>query len=378
MRHLSDTITRLTAFRSMKQAIGVAPTSVRLVELREFGTNPGALTAKIYVPDGMAIGAPLVVVLHGCTQIAEGYDVGAGWTRMAEQQGFAVLFPEQQRANNPNLCFNWFVPEDSRRNSGEALSISQMIATVVSRYKLDDSRVFINGLSAGGAMTAVMLATYPEIFAGGAIIAGLPYGIATTVPEAFDRMRGHGLPAASDLQGLVQKASGHAGPWPTISVWHGADDRTVVPANADAIVTQWRGVHDLPAAPSSIERTQNCSKRTWTGSDGRAFIEEYRIAGMGHGTPIAAGNAAGDGKPGPFMLDVGISSTKALCEAWHLERAVDTIHARPGYSVTQSRAATKTDQPKQSPRPGVSDGSMEGSGIKGIIEKALKSAGLMR
>ena len=92
---------------------------------------------------------------------------------LADLHGFAVLFPEQQRANNANLCFNWFVPEDIRRDSGEALSIRQMIEAMVVAHGLDRSRIFVTGLSAGGAMASAMLATYPEIFAGGAIIAGL-------------------------------------------------------------------------------------------------------------------------------------------------------------------------------------------------------------
>ena len=96
--------------------------------------------------------------------------------------------------------FNWFQPEDIRRGSGEALSIRQMIASVSAAWRIDPGRVFITGLSAGGAMASVMLATYPEVFAGGAIIAGLPYGSASTIPEAFDRMRGHGLPSERELQ----------------------------------------------------------------------------------------------------------------------------------------------------------------------------------
>jgi poly(hydroxyalkanoate) depolymerase family esterase len=116
----------------------------------------------------------LVVALHGCTQTAADYDHGSGWTRLADRYGFAVLFPEQQRANNPNNCFNWFLPSDTRRSHGEAFSIRQMIERVITDHGVDRRRVFVVGLSAGGAMTSAMLATYPDLFAGGAIIAGLP------------------------------------------------------------------------------------------------------------------------------------------------------------------------------------------------------------
>jgi phosphoribosyl-ATP pyrophosphohydrolase len=95
----------------------------RLSDLTQFGLNPGNLRARVYIPTGLPAGAPLVVVLHGCTQTAAGYDHGSGWSSVADRYGFAVLYPEQQRANNPNLCFNWFRPGDCRRDAGEPLSI---------------------------------------------------------------------------------------------------------------------------------------------------------------------------------------------------------------------------------------------------------------
>ncbi|WP_327195408.1 alpha/beta hydrolase family esterase [Sphingobium sp. Ant17] len=120
MTRLSSTISQLAKFRAMAPGAMTDPVQDRLDDLQAFGSNPGALRARIYVPANLAKGAALVVVLHGCTQNAAGYDHGAGWSQLADEQGFALLFPEQQRSNNPNLCFNWFSPVDSRRNSGEA------------------------------------------------------------------------------------------------------------------------------------------------------------------------------------------------------------------------------------------------------------------
>ena len=246
-----------------------------------FGSNPGALRARVYVPAKLPEAAALVVVLHGCTQSATGYDHGSGWSQLAEQEGFAVLFPEQQRANNANLCFNWFVPGDIRRDSGEALSIRQMVEALVLAHKIDRKRIFVTGLSAGGAMTSVMLATYPDVFAGGAIIAGLAYGSATTIPEAFDRMRGHGGPSQRELPRLVRAASSHKGPWPTISIWQGTADNTVVPSNADAILMQWQGVHAIDASPTRTETVDGHMRQVWCDTSGRELIEKFSIVRHG-------------------------------------------------------------------------------------------------
>lgn len=317
MRKLSDTVARLSALRSRSFETVYPVGNDRLVELAGFGSNPGALRARIHIPPQLPKAATLVVVLHGCTQSAAGYDVGAGWSDMADRHGFAVLFPEQQRQNNPNLCFNWFSPEDSRRGAGEALSIRQAIAAMVDRHDIDPQRIFITGLSAGGAMTSVMLATYPEVFAGGAIIAGLPFGCASTIPQAFDSMRGHGLPSEADLADRVRSASRHDGPWPAISVWHGSADATVNVSNADAIVAQWRRVHNANADPVQTD-VDGHRRRTWHDADGRPAIDEYRIAGMGHGTPLDTRGDDACGKAGPYMLDAGISSTHRLCRTWGL------------------------------------------------------------
>src|SRR5436190_14254356 len=180
--------------RLMRAAAQGKPTSdndfpsSHLRETKNFGSNPGALRMFSYLPPQLSAECALVVVLHGCTQNAAGYDHGAGWSTLAERFGFALLLPEQQHSNNPNGCFNWFQAGDNERGHGEALSIRQMIEKMVSDHGIDRTRVFVTGLSAGGAMTSVMLATYPEVFAGGAIIAGLPYGAANNVQQAFENM----------------------------------------------------------------------------------------------------------------------------------------------------------------------------------------------
>ena len=143
-----------------------------------------------------------------------------------------------------------------------------MIARMVTDHAIDAHSIFVTGLSAGGAMTSVMLATYPEIFAGGAIIAGLPFGVATNVREALSGMLQSPSRSAGELGDLVRHASGHKGPWPRLSVWHGSADRTVNPANADEIVKQWLDVHHLPLAPMSETIVDGYPRQVWWNADG--------------------------------------------------------------------------------------------------------------
>ncbi|WP_083265266.1 extracellular catalytic domain type 1 short-chain-length polyhydroxyalkanoate depolymerase [Sinorhizobium alkalisoli] len=330
MRSLSDTVKRLSRRRHASEFTETIPTPLRPLE--RFGSNPGELQGWWYTPGSIAPSPALVVVLHGCTQTAAVYDACSGWSRLADDCGFALLLPEQVRSNNSNLCFNWFNPADVIRDSGEALSIRQMVEHMIERCNVDRSRVFITGLSAGGAMANVMLAAYPDVFAAGAILAGLPYMAASTIPEAFDRMRGYGLPGTDALQAKIRGVFDHQGPWPRISVWHGTKDDTVVPANAMAIVEQWRGVHGSGRHPSSTKRRGSRTLQIWKNASGRRVIELHTLSGMAHGAPLDP--AGGYGRSGAFFLDVGVSSTVETARAWGLGGS-----KLPTYSVDGIRAA---------------------------------------
>ncbi len=320
----------------------------RLVEVTNFGANPGNLRMFTYVPPGLPKSAPLVVVLHGCTQTAASYDYGTGWSTLADRFGFAVLFPEQKRANNPLRCFNWFKVDDTGRDSGEALSIKEMVERMIATHEVDRDRVFVTGVSAGGAMTAVMLATYPELFAGGAIIAGVPYRSANGLQEAFDAIfQGRSRPAR-EWGDLVRAASSHEGPWPKISVWHGEADSTVKPANADEIIKQWTDVHNLAPDHSHAHRVEGHLRRVWHGPEGDEVIEAYTVAGMGHGVPVDPGDEDHQcGNPAPFILDVGISSTYHIARSWGLTAKK---HVAP--SATERPARPQPEHWAPRPQPG--------------------------
>jgi poly(hydroxyalkanoate) depolymerase family esterase len=383
LRKISDTIARLTALQAASSLrSGQTTNDGRLTPLSGFGSNPGNLAARSYLPPELPEGAPLVVVLHGCTQTAAGYDHHSGWSQMADEAGFALLYPEQQRANNQNLCFNWFQPSDVARGSGEALSIREMIETMVVAHKLDRKRIFITGLSAGGAMAAAMLAVYPDVFSAGAIIAGLPYGCAATIPEAFDRMRGQGGPSERGLQQLLRSASRHDGTWPRLSIWHGASDKTVASSNAKAIASQWFGVHEMGSDPSYSGAQGRRTREVWSSPSGDALIEINLIAGMGHGTPL--GND-GLGTPGPFMLDVGVSSTREIARSWDIAGLEGTRNAAAPASGDRRDpdgailVKSNDGNLKHGPRLRLGEPQERGSDPIGrVIEDALRRAGLMR
>ena len=294
------------------------PALDHLTEVYEFGSNPGALRMFKYVPARPK--SALVVVLHGCKQTAASYDLGAGWSTLADRYGFVLLLP-QQASNNPNMCFNWFLPGDIARGKGEALSIRQMVETMIIAHGIDRGRVFVTGLSAGGAMTCVMLATYPEVFAAGAVIAGLPFGTARNLKEAFQSMFHVRARPAREWGDLVRVASRDGGRWPRISVWHGGADPVVKPENADQIVKQWIDVHGLGHEPTLVQTVDGYPRQVWRNRTGNDVIESYTIPGMAHGTPLATGSSHGHcGVPGAFLLEVGISSSYRIAKFWGLTK----------------------------------------------------------
>jgi poly(hydroxyalkanoate) depolymerase family esterase len=365
-----------------------------LSEVTGFGSNPGALKMFSFVPDTLQKKPGLIVVLHGCGQTAAGYDAGAGWSTLAKRYGFALLMPEQRSSNNANTCFNWFNPEDTAREKGEACSIRQMIARMVRDHKIDTRRIYVTGLSAGGAMTSVMLATYPEVFAGGAVIAGLPFGVATNVREALGAMMQSPSRAAGELGDLVRNASKHQGPWPKLSVWHGSADRTVNSVNADEIVKQWLDVHHLPQAAMSEGIVDGYPHRVWWNADGETIVESYTITNMAHGTPLGvAGDDKRYGTEGAFLIEAGISSSYHIANFFGLtERA-----HQPKAATTESPSArliplvspisasapglTKVARPKAPPVRDAAPSHQKPDrtiDVGAVIARALTAAGLMK
>lgn len=401
MRRINDIATRLAEGRRRFETLMQArPGSLdagpeHLQEVSEFGANPGQLRMMMHVPRTLLPGAPLVVALHGCTQSAASFDRGTGWSDLADRHGFAVLLPQQTAANNPKACFSWFVPDDISRGRGEAASIRQMIATISQRHGLDPRRVYVTGLSAGGAMAAAMLATYPDVFEAGAVVAGLPFGTARNVQEAFESMFSVRPRSAQDWADLVRAASPHRGPWPRLSVWHGTADTTVVSGNARELVKQWTRLHGLPETASREEQIQGHRREVWLAADGAEVVESFTITGMTHGVPLEiAGAEDPHGAAGPYMLDVGIASTATIAAFWGLtsedgQQSVASVGqtkhivprgapepVRPNWIfVDDPGPALRQENPSQ-PRSTAQEAPARNVGA--VIHRALRAAGLMR
>lgn len=246
---------------------------------RSFTCTAGSRSYRLYVP-ASAPDRPrgLVVMLHGCKQDPEDFAAGTGMNAVAEAYGLVIAYPRQSGADNASSCWNWFRPADQMRDRGEPSIIAGITKDIMWDFGLDRSRVFVAGLSAGGAMAAVMGQTYPDLYSAAGIHSGLAYGSANDVMSAFSSMRGDGGLAS----GPKRLANGHR--LRTI-VFQGSADRTVHPSNADRIVAA--------AAPTGAgcavrrESGRSAGGRIYTRTiiadpGGNPAVEYWLVEGAGH------------------------------------------------------------------------------------------------
>ncbi|MFI6039482.1 PHB depolymerase family esterase [Streptomyces sp. NPDC051315] len=269
-----------------------AHAAVGLTRVDGFGADPGQLTMYVHRPASLPAKPAVVIALHGCTQDAQGYADHSGLPRLADRYGFLLVLAETTTSNNPNKCFNWFGTTDNRRGQGEAASIRQMAAHTVSAFGADPGRIHVTGLSAGGAMTAVMLATYPDVFRAGAVVAGLPYDCTKDTGPYLCMNPGTDRTPAQWAQRVRDAHPSWSGPWPRVAVWHGEKDTTVVPRNADELRDQWTAVHGLSQTPSrtSVIGPNSTRREEYLAADGSVAVEVNRVPGIGHGTPVDPGS----------------------------------------------------------------------------------------
>jgi poly(hydroxyalkanoate) depolymerase family esterase len=251
----------------------------------------GRRAYKLYVPaslagaGGSSPAVPLVVMLHGCTQSPDDFAAGTGMNALAEERGFLVAYPEQPNTANPSRCWNWFKPEDQRRDQGEPALLAGIVREVMRAHPVDPRRVYVAGLSAGGAAAAILAEAYPDLFAAVGIHSGLPAGAARSLPAALAAMR----------QGAVANRGAPGGRIVPTIVFHGDGDDTVNPRNAEAVVAQVAaGAGGLkPRGPrrGEVEGGRAFSQVEHVDAAGRVLVEQWTIHGAGHAW--AGGSAAG-------------------------------------------------------------------------------------
>lgn len=330
-------------------ALPLSLTPARALEpLGDFGDNPGALDAFLYRPEAqgseLTTPAPLIVALHGCLMSAEGFDDETGLVALAEDLGALLLLPQQREDNMERGCFRWFDSDDNQPGLGESASILQMIDHVLATESADAARVYVLGLSAGGAMSAVMLANHPDRFAGGAIIAGLPYGCNRPVglfdftwytlhynvfaQDGADASYACGITrfftatdrSPADWAGFVQEAAAVLPEtWPRVSIWQGLGDETVDPANLQELTEQWASLQGIDALPDASEIYGGATRHLYHDAAGETRLETWTIEAFPHAVPIDA-----DGAPEPcgseaaYINDGGLCAVRRIARFWGL------------------------------------------------------------
>lgn len=245
-----------------------------------YTNRAGTRAYRLYIPSGYTGQAvPLVVMLHGCTQTPVDFAAGTGMNVLAESETFLVAYPEQAPSANGSKCWNWFQESDQHRDAGEPSLIAGITRQVMSEYSVDVNRVYVAGLSSGGAMAAIMAATYPHLYAAVGVHSGLAYGAAHDLPSAFAVMKQGRLQHARQLTEII----------PLIA-FHGDGDTTVAPVNADRLFDQWLqaardgqgSVRDVNVERGQVVRGHGYTRSIYHDASGRAIMEKWMVHQAGH------------------------------------------------------------------------------------------------
>ena len=242
-----------------------------------YRVSQGSLTYWLYRPADVAANAPLVVMLHGCTKSSQDFARGTGMNLLADELGFLVAYPQQNPAANPQKCWNWFRPGDQQRDRGEPAQLAGITRQIVAEHAVDPDRVYVAGLSAGGAAAAIMAAQYPDLYAAVGVHSGLACGAARDLPSAL---------AAMQRGGGTARPIGACQPFVPVITFHGSRDATVNEVNSRQIVAA-ASAASTTALEVQVEKGCTKSGRIYSRAqhldgEGAALIEQWTIEGLGH------------------------------------------------------------------------------------------------
>lgn len=317
MKRARGSLLRLAALCCAAAMAGAPATAAELVEVQAFGSNPGNLRMFGFVPPELPARAPLVVLAHGCLQGAEDIGRMTGWLDLAVERRFAIVLPQTSRDNEPFAgCFRTWLPEHQQRGAGEPLSIEQMIRWMLEHHGLDRQRVYITGLSSGGQLTNVMLATYPELFAAGAPQSATPYKCATSFEQLAPCTQARIEHTREEWGALALGGRpGYTGPRPRVAIWHGSADPLLLVRNVNVQMEQWTAVLGIDDIPDDVVAQQGRSRLIYRDGAGVPKLETNTVLGMGHAAAIDL--AAGPVKCGelrPYAEDVGICAAREIAD----------------------------------------------------------------
>ncbi|GAB3891038.1 hypothetical protein GCM10029964_063550 [Kibdelosporangium lantanae] len=269
-----------------------------LVEVTNFGANPGGMRMHVYVPDTHPAAPAVVVAMHGCGGSGPGFYSGSEFASLADRYGFVVIYPSAQQQAGFGNCFDtWSDAAKHRGGGSDPVSIVSMVTYVEQHYGGDPNRVFATGSSSGGMMTNEMLALYPDVFKAGAAFMGVPFNCfanAADYPPGSSKCTGGSMNRTPQEWGdaVRQAYPGYTGPRPRMQLWHGTADNLVPYSLLQEEIEQWTNVFGLSQTPTSTDTPQSgWNRRRYADSAGTVQVEAYSIQGAGHSLP-AAGMAA--------------------------------------------------------------------------------------
>ncbi len=282
--------------------------------LAHFGDNPGELSASYLKPSKQT--KSLVVLLHGCVQNGEKLARQSGFVALAQQHDFTLLIPQQSNKNNVKSCFNWFSDQDISKDQGEVQSIKNMIVAL--KTQLNAEKIYIAGLSAGGAMTSALLTHYPKLFSAGAVIAGLPYPCANDLAKAISCMRNGPSQSIAELVTLAKRENEKVMQWPRLIVITGTNDKVVNPKNSHQLAWQWSTLSDKSQQPNKTSH-ENYQRTLWQNTNKESQVELLEINEISHGITVnpSLKNREASAR---FIYESPLDSATNIVEFWGVKK----------------------------------------------------------